>query len=221
MSLFRLDTSIRTEGSVSRQVADVAEAEWLTTHPQGQVVRRDLGTSPLSTETWVAAASAGWTPVDALTDAQRDAQRLAAQLVDELAQAEAYVFALPLYNFGAPASFKTWVDFVIADPRMGPRAPEQLLAGRPALLVLVRGGGYGEGTPRAGWDHATPYAQRILADVFGLALKVSEVELTLADVNPAMASLRDVAAASLQSGRASAADHGRAIAQHVLASRAA
>ncbi len=220
MSLFRLDTSIRTEGSVSRQVADVAEAEWLTTHPEGRVVRRDLGTSPLSSELWAAAAGAAWTPADALTDAQRDAQAQAAQLVDELAEAEAYVFALPLYNFGTPASFKTWVDVVITDPRMGPGAG-QLLAGRPALLVIARGGGYGEGTPRAGWDHATPYAQRVLADVFGLDLKVSVVELTLADVNPAMASLRDIAAASLESGRASAAEHGRAIARQVLAARAA
>ncbi len=221
MSLFRLDTSIRTEGSVSRQVADVAEKEWLRSHPAGRVVRRDLGSEPLSTQAWQAAATAGWTPADALTDVQRDAQAQAAGLVDELAEAQAYLFAVPLYNFGIPASFKTWVDLVVTDPRMGPGAPEQLLAGRPALLVVVRGGGYGEGTPRAGWDHATPYAQRVLGDVWGLDLKVSEVELTLAGVNPAMAGLRDLAATSLESGRSSAAEHARAIAQQVTASRAA
>ena len=33
MSLFRLDASIRTEGSHSRELADIVEAEWRAAHP--------------------------------------------------------------------------------------------------------------------------------------------------------------------------------------------
>ncbi|MEU9169056.1 hypothetical protein AB0D34_14845 [Streptomyces sp. NPDC048420] len=31
------------------------------------------------------------------------------------------------------------------------------LKGKPAVLTLSRGGGYGPGTPKEGWGHATPY----------------------------------------------------------------
>lgn len=47
---------------------------------------------------------------------------------------------------------------------MGPRA-EPPLAGKPAVLAIVRGGNYSAGTPREGWDHATSWLRRILADV--------------------------------------------------------
>ncbi len=48
----------------------------------------------------------------------------------------------------------------------------------------MRGGGYGAGTPREGWDHATPYLLRILGDVWGADVTLVEAELTLADVVP-------------------------------------
>jgi hypothetical protein len=52
MTLFRLDSSIRTEGSVSREIADTVEAAWKQHHPDGQVVRRDVGLAPLPSDTW-------------------------------------------------------------------------------------------------------------------------------------------------------------------------
>ena len=113
--------------------------------------------------------------------------------------------ASPLYNFGVPAHLKAWMDVVITDPRFSPAA--QPLAGRPLTLVMVRGGGYGEGTPRAGWDHATGYLLRILRDVWGADVTLVEAELTLADVNPAMAGLRAAAAVS----RAQAHEHAAAV----------
>jgi FMN-dependent NADH-azoreductase len=81
--------------------------------------------------------------------------------------------------------------------------------------VLTRGGGYGPGTPRHGWDHGGPWLRRIFADVFGLDLHVAEAELTLAGINPAMAALRDLAEQSLHDAHATAEAHGRTIAQRV------
>src|ERR1044072_6373637 len=60
MTLLRVDSSIRTEGSVSREVADSLEEAWSRHHP-GPVVRRDLGRDPLPAEAWAAAGSAGGT----------------------------------------------------------------------------------------------------------------------------------------------------------------
>jgi FMN-dependent NADH-azoreductase len=211
MSLFRLDASIRTEGSVSREVADTVQATWQAEHPGATVTHRDLGTDPLPAGAWLSLVGGRATPSE-----QAESSTLAAALADELIAADAYLFAVPLYNYGVPQHVKTWVDLLIADPRLG-SGGEQPLAGRPAVLVVARGGGYGPGTPREGWDHGTPWLRRIFADVFGLDLRVVEAELTLARVNPAMAELRGLAEQSLRDAHTSAEEHGRAVARRVRA----
>ena len=82
-----------------------------------------------------------------------------------------------MYNFGVSQHFKTWYDIVSTDTRFAPGATT--VAGKPAFLVTARGGGYGPGTPREGWDHATGWMRRVLEDVWGLDLDVIETELTL------------------------------------------
>jgi FMN-dependent NADH-azoreductase len=211
VTLFRLDASIRTEGSVSREVADTVQAAWQAEHPGATVIRRDLGAEPLPSQAWMSLVGGAASPAE-----QADAAALAATLADEVIAADAYLFAVPLYNFGIPQHVKTWVDLLITDPRLAPGA-EPPTAGRPAVLVAVRGGGYGPGTPREGWDHGTPYLRRILADVFGLDLHVAEAELTLASVNPAMEALRGLADQSLQNAHVTAHAHGRTIAERVRA----
>jgi FMN-dependent NADH-azoreductase len=203
VALFRLDSSIRTEGSISREVADVVEEAWA-----GRVVRRDIGLAPLPSDAWPAAVSGSHLPEEARTPEQRQALALAATLADELLDAQTVLIATPLYNFGVPAHVKAWIDLVITDPRFGPG--QQPLAGRPVILVAVRGGGYGAGTPREGWDHATPYLLRILRDVWGADVTLVEAELTLADVTPALAELRAAAAVSRSQARERAATVGRA-----------
>ena len=69
-----------------------------------------------------------------------------------------------------------------------------LLQGTPTVLLITRGGAYGPGTPREGWDHHIGYAQRILTDVWGADLTVVEREFTLAGVNPALDEFLDLAA---------------------------
>ncbi|RYJ01730.1 MAG: flavodoxin family protein, partial [Actinomycetales bacterium] len=181
-TLLRIDASIRQTGSVTRGVADTLTAEIAPT----STIHRDLGTAPLPSDTWPHAVAAGFSPQpDA--DQQR-AKALATEVADELIAADAVVLATPLYNFGVPASVKAWIDVVLTDARFAPGTTSPV-AGRPAFLVIARGGGYGEGTPRAGWDHATGYLKRILADVWGLELQVIEAELTLASSTPGMESL--------------------------------
>ena len=118
----------------------------------------------------------------------------------------ALLFAVPLYNFGVSQHFKAWVDLVITDPRMGPGTTT--LAGKPTELVVVRGGSYRAGTPREGWDHATPWMRRVLADVWGLDLTVTETDFTLVGVNPAMDQFTDMAAEMRAESEAVARQHG-------------
>jgi len=192
MSLFRLDASIRVEGSHSRAIADIVEQEWRNAHPGEPVIRRHAGVDPIPATAWATAVYAGRTPAESRTEEQRTALALAATLTDELVAADALLFAVPLYNFGVSQHFKTWVDMVITDPRMA-AGTEPILAGKPAVLVTVRGGNYRSGTPREGWDHATGWMRRILADVWNLDLKVVEAEFTLVGVNPALDRFKDLA----------------------------
>ena len=147
-------------------------------------------------------------PEESRTDEQRAALALAATLTDELVAADALLFAVPLYNFGVSQHFKTWVDMVITDPRMAAGA-QPVLAGKPAVLVTVRGGNYRPGTPREGWDHATGWMRRILADVWHLDLKVVEAEFTIVGVNPALDQFTDLARQLRQEAEEQARRHGR------------
>ena len=193
MSLLRIDASIRHDGSTSRALADITEAQWLGTATDTQVVRRDIGTSPLPSDAWAQALAAGATPEDDRTPDQRSAHGLVTTLVDELAEADAYVFAVPLYNFGVSQHFKTYADLVIADPRMSPGLTP-VTAGKPGVLVTVQGGNYSPGTPKEGWDHATAWMRRILEDVWQIDLEVVTREFTLVGVNPALNAFTDMAA---------------------------
>src|ERR1700738_1075576 len=191
MSLFRLDASIMPGTSTSAELADLLEAEWSAARAGEPVVRRHLGTDPLPADAWPLAATGRFMPEGERTPAQRDALARAADLTAELTDADAVLLAVPLYNFGVSQHFKTWVDLIIAGA--GPAA-DGLLKDKPTALVTVRGGGYGPGTPREGWDHSTPYLRRLLADWRQADLTVIERELPLAATVPAMEHLKDLAA---------------------------
>ncbi|HEX4427883.1 MAG TPA: NAD(P)H-dependent oxidoreductase [Frankiaceae bacterium] len=210
MTLFRLDASIRTEGSHSRQIADLVESEWRDANPQAHIIRRHVGTEPIPATAWAAAVSAAGVDRGELTDEQRAGVDLAASEVDSLLQADAALFAVPLYNFGVSQHFKSWVDLVITDPRMAP-AGTPGTAGMPAVLVVVRGGSYAAGTPRDGWDHATGWMRRILEDVWQFDLRVVEREFTLVGVNPALDAFADVAVDMRHEAERVAREHGRAL----------
>jgi len=211
MTLFRLDASIRVEGSASREIADIVEAEWLSVHPGDPVERRHIGVDVLPADAWPQAVAAMSVPESDRSPGQRAAVALAAVLVDELLGADAILLAVPLYNFGVSQHFKTWVDLVITDPRAAAGGPG-FLAGKKVVLCTVRGGAYGAGTPREGWDHSTGYLRRILGSVWGADLTVVEREFTLVGVNPALDVFTDAAASLHQGALASAREAGKALA---------
>ena len=210
MTLLRIDASIRTEGSASREIADLVEAEWTAAHPGDVVLRRHVGTEPLPSDAWGNAVAGAYVPAAERTAAQQTAAALATELTDELVAADAVLLAMPLYNFGVSQHLKTWIDLVITDPRAGAGA-DPLLAGKHVVLAVVRGGAYGAGTPREGWDHATAYVRRILADVWGAEVTVVEREFTLVGVNPALDSFTDLAAEMKQAAHSAAREAGRAL----------
>jgi FMN-dependent NADH-azoreductase len=209
MTLFRLDASIRVEGSASREIADIVEQEWLAAHPGDRIVRRHIGVDVLPSDAWAAAVAGSQTPEDARTPEQKAAVALAGTLVDELVDADAILFAVPLYNYGISQHIKTYFDLALVDPRANEAG--RLLAGKPVVLATVRGGAYGEGTPRHGWDHSTPYLRRVLGDIWAADLTVVEREFTLVGVVPALDAFKDAAAELHRGALEAAREAGRAL----------
>lgn len=205
MNLLRVDASIRTEGSVSRKLADIVEEQWRQQHPGGTVTRRDVGSTPLP-PLWHAGIPGSHVPPEHRTAEQEMAAELVAELVSELLAADAIVIAVPIYNWGVPQGLKQWIDLICLDPRaIG--SDGTFLTGRQAIIVESRGGGFAPGTRREGWDFVTPYLTRLLGEAWGLELSFARAELTSADQNPAMASLRDRAKEHLAEAETTAASH--------------
>jgi Acyl carrier protein phosphodiesterase len=202
--LLHIDASVLPSESVSRSVANAFRAEW-----KGEVIHRDLGARPVPHLTEAGVRARGTAPHER-TPEQAAAAFLQDELVDELLSADAYLFAVPMYNFSIPSAFKAWLDQILVPGRTFGSGPEDSpIKGRPATLVAARGGSYGPGTPREGWDYAEPYLRRILCDVFGLDLHVIMPEMTLAEANPALADFRDHMRASVRKAHEEAAARAR------------
>jgi FMN-dependent NADH-azoreductase len=182
MPFLRVDSSIRHEGSVSRDLTAVAERAWLAAHPGDPVHRRDLANHPIPYQTWQLAARGVLVDEEQRTAAMREALAVAADLASELLAADAVAIGAPMYNFGVPVVLKTWLDLLMTDPRFDPRlvGVGRALAGVPVHLLVACGGAYGPGEPRAGWDHASPYLRRVFADVLGadVTFKIKERSYT-------------------------------------------
>ncbi|MBB4660777.1 FMN-dependent NADH-azoreductase [Conexibacter arvalis] len=198
--LLHLDASIQGDRSISRSLSARAAERWKRAHPGGTVVHRDLAADPLPHLDGDAFAARA-VPAERRTPAQAAAYELSRRLVDEVKAADVVLLGLPLYNFGAPSTVKAWVDHLLfpglsTDPAGG----DGLLGGTELIVLASRGGGYGLGTPREGWDHAGAWLPHGLS-MTGLEPRFIVAELTLADVTPAMAELRDLAAESLEAAR--------------------
>jgi FMN-dependent NADH-azoreductase len=194
--LLHVDSSIQGERSITRRLTARAAGGWLAAHPGGTVTYRDLSAHPLAhidADDFLART----VPPAEHTPAQAASWALAEQLVGEIRAADTILLGLPVYNFGAPSTVKAWVDHLIAPGlSVDPATHEGLLGGRDLVVLAARGGGYAPGTPREGWDHAEQWLPHGLAAT-GLVPRFITAELTLADVTPAMAALKPLAAESL------------------------
>ena len=190
MRILHIDSSARTTGSVTRDLTNAIVAKL-----GGDVIRRDL-TQPLPhiDEAWV---SANFTPAADRTEAQKNTLALSETLVSELEAADVVVIGAPLYNFGIPASLKSWIDLVARAHRTfkyTENGPEGLLKGKRAVLAIATGG-----VPvGSDVDFATEYLRHVLG-----FLGIKDVEVVAADrvvvngeaaINTAKAQVADLAA---------------------------
>ena len=194
--LLHIDSSIQGDRSVSRRLSARAADRWRAAHPEGTVTYRDFGADPIP-HLDAAGGLAILLPPDTHSAAQAATFARSAELIDEVKRADTLLLGLPLYNFGPPSTVKAWVDhLLVAGLSYDPETQAGLLDDTEFIVLASRGGGYGAGTPRHGWDHAETWLPHGVS-MTGLAPRFITAELTLADQNPAMAELKPLAAESL------------------------
>jgi FMN-dependent NADH-azoreductase len=195
-NLLHIDSSVQGDRSVSRRLTARAADRWRAMHPDGAVTYRDLAVNPIP-HLDAATGTARLVPAEARTLAQATSFALSVALVDEIKNADTALLGVPLYNFGAPSTVHAWVDHIVAPGlSMDAETGGGLLDGTDLIVLASRGGGYGPGTPREGWDHAESWLPHAVS-LTGLRPRFITAELTMADVNPAMADLKPLAAESL------------------------
>lgn len=159
-NILRVDTSARTEGSISRDLTDRIISRFEAAGPVN-VVRRDVAETPLPhvDAAWI---GANFTPAIERTAEQSHKLDLSDTLIAEVKAADVLLIGLPIYNFGVPASLKAWIDLVA---RVGvtfaysETGPKGLLEGKRAI-VSVASGGTEVGSD---YDFATGYLRHVLA----------------------------------------------------------
>ncbi|GGC03606.1 FMN-dependent NADH-azoreductase [Pseudoduganella buxea] len=158
-----INSSVRTAGSLSRQLSAEFIAKWQEGHPGDTVVTRDLAINPvphLNEQT----LGAFFTPAEARNAEQAFAVRLSDQLVDEVIAADVIVIGAPMYNFSVPSGLKAYIDQIARAGRTfkyTETGPVGLLTNKKVYIVTASGGVYSEG-PAAGYDFLATYLRAVL-----------------------------------------------------------
>ena len=162
MKLLHLDSSILGGNSVSRALTARIVAAEQALHPGIEVIRRDLGATPISHLTAVhLAARQGAGPGDAEIQADVAASEDA---LEEFLAADIVVVGAPMYNFSVPSQLKAWIDRIAVAGRTfryNDTGSVGLAGGKTVIVASTRGGFYGPGTPNAPLEHQESYLQAV------------------------------------------------------------
>jgi FMN-dependent NADH-azoreductase len=159
--LLIVQTSPRGEHSVSRNMTRRFIQDWHASHPDGEVVDRDLSQTALK---FVDAAwlQAYFTPPPQHSAQMIDTLQLSDELVAELLAADHIVIATPVYNYNVPAALKAWIDHIVRKGLTLGHDGKGLVSGKKATVLLASGGSYKEGSPIRDRDIASHYLRLIL-----------------------------------------------------------
>ena len=163
--------------SFSIQLGHQIIEKLLAAHPGSTVSERNLAAHPLP-HLEEAYLQSLYTPPANHTPAQQVAMRHSDEAIQELRAAGVLVLGAPFYNFGIPATLKSWIDHLCRPSvtfRYTAAGPEGLILGKKVYIALASGGVYSEG-PMAGYDFVVPYLRATLGFLGLTDVEVVRVE---------------------------------------------
>ncbi|MFD3402207.1 FMN-dependent NADH-azoreductase [Kribbella sp. NPDC058693] len=202
--LLHLDSSAnRSDESVTRRLTGLFADRWRSIHGSTGYRYRDLAADPVPPidtaycQLGRRSEREGVVPLDLVgalieSEAEADAWAVTEPLINEVIASSTILIGAPLYNFSLPAALKAWIDRITF--------PGALALGDTEVVVITsRGGAYGPGTPREGWDYELPYLRAYFTS-YGVRddnIRFITAELSLAGLVPHLAHLRPLAERSL------------------------
>jgi FMN-dependent NADH-azoreductase len=205
--VLHIQASPRGDESFSIRAARAFLDACAEAHPDDTVETLDLPADPPVEFRGDEAAAklkilAGETP----TDEERQAWEAVVATIDHFKKADKVVVSSPMWNFGLPYRLKQYLD-VIIQPRETFQYTESgqaegLVTGRPAMLILARGGEYGPGTAGEAMDYQLPYLKAALGFIGFERIEAILVEPTVGKGPDAARAALD---AAVEEARATAA----------------
>lgn len=140
--LLHIDSSARLAGSDSRRLSQQFVQQWVVSHPDYQVIERDLASKPLPhlDETMLAAM---------MSPAEQHTPEMAAitdrinLLVEEFLTADLIVLGVPMYNLGIPSTLKAYIDHIVMAGKTftyTDTGAVGLVKDKPVYILTARGG---------------------------------------------------------------------------------
>jgi FMN-dependent NADH-azoreductase len=162
-TLLHLNTS-PLANSVSRELTREFVSSWKASHPQGQVIDRDLAANPPQPvdQPWIYSV---FTPVETLQPEQKALLGYSDEAIAELEKADEYVIGVAMHNFSVPSVLKLWIDQVVRKGRTfdyGANGAKGLLSGKKATVLVAAGAVYDPGSPYERFNFVEPYLRTIL-----------------------------------------------------------
>lgn len=139
MKLLHLDSSILGDKSVSRVLSAAVVERLRSQITDLEITYRDLAANPIEHLTLKGLGS-----------------EEAGAVLEQFLGTDILVIGAGLYNFTVPSQLKAWIDRILIAGRTfryGERGPEGLAGGKHVIVVMGRGGVYGEGSPIASYEH--------------------------------------------------------------------
>ncbi len=199
-TILYLNSSVRSTGSVSRQLSGEFIEKLKAAHPGANVVTRDLAANPLP-HLSEAMVGAYFTPPEQRSDEQKQLIKTSDEVVAELLAADVVVVGAPMYNFSVSSTLKSWIDHVARAGvtfKYTETGPVGLVHGKKFVIFTSRAGVYSSG-PAQAMDFQETYLRGVLGflgitDVSfvsaeGLAMGDEAVNAALANGRSAMDAL--------------------------------
>ncbi|MDD3329287.1 MAG: FMN-dependent NADH-azoreductase [Zoogloea sp.] len=159
-NLLKINASLFSGNGQSSQLTERFVAAWQASHPDTQVIERDLAANPVPHLDGARFMAFLAKPEERSAE-QQAVVDFSDALIAELRAADAIVIGLPMYNFGIPSQLKAYFDHIARAGvtfRYTANGPEGLITGKKAYILAARGGIYA-GTPK---DSQTTYVRDFL-----------------------------------------------------------
>jgi FMN-dependent NADH-azoreductase len=163
-NLLQIDTSMRTDRSISRLLAKKFVGQWVANNPESTVTYRDIGQFPIPhvTEEWMDAAASS--PGEATLDRINELF-FSNELIDELLVNDRYLISTPILNFTIPSTLKTYIDLIVRNGLTvegNKHDPQGLLHDKKLLVIATQRNNY----PHKNQDEVVKYFESYLRHIF-------------------------------------------------------